>query len=328
MDTTDARLEEAEDSADIFDTALCALFAVAPIGFSTSSAEEAHIYKPPIGDPVRLWLPHPPASVYAALQANNLWLSAVFFADKLSTGEIDLGSSSHPPPPASDSPTAPGASDSFPSLPPAATSLISSPLVAELGAGAGLPGIIAARGGARVVSSDYDDPEVVRTIRRNFDTEFGPSNSAAGWAVLGHSWGSSVAPLVAHAEGGFDAVLLADTIWSSDKHGILLDSVCGLLRRPKKAADKGAKEGAQSGGELGDREGGGDGGGVVHIAAGLHTGRGPIERFITLAEKRGLRATLECEVQWLPGGGWGPHAYVGGEGEERGVVVYHTLRWA
>jgi pimeloyl-ACP methyl ester carboxylesterase len=253
----------AEDSADIFDTALCALFAVPPIGFSTASPDEPHVYTPPCGRPVRLWLPHPPAGVHAALQANNLWLSAVFLADRVA-------------------------------------STLSSTVV-ELGAGAGLPSIMAARAGARVTCTDYDDPVVVGTIRRNFEAD-GPGD----WAVRGHSWGTDVSALLARAPGGYDAVLLADTLWSSDKHGILLDSVCSLLRRPRD-----------------------DEGGVVHVAAGLHTGRGPVARFIEMAEQRGLRATLETEVQWQPGGGWDAHEWAGeGLQEERGVVVYHTLRWA
>ncbi|GMK59148.1 hypothetical protein CspeluHIS016_0701630 [Cutaneotrichosporon spelunceum] len=264
-----------EDSADIFDTALCTLFQVPPIGFSTASPDDPHTYTPPVGTPVRLWLPHPSASVHATLQANHLWLSAVFLADRIASGDISFGNA-HPG--------------------------TGSEAVVELGAGAGLPSIMAARSGARVVCTDYDDSVVVATIQRNFEAD-----KPGDWAVMGHGWGSDVSKLLSHAQRGYDAVLLADTLWSSDKHGILLDSVTSLLRRPTE----------------------GYAGGVVHVAAGLHTGRGPVTRFIKMVTERGLTATFQAEVQWLPGGGWGPHQWEGEElQEERGVVVYYTLRWA
>ncbi|BEJ12642.1 hypothetical protein CspHIS471_0211020 [Cutaneotrichosporon sp. HIS471] len=267
-----------EDSADIFDAALCALFAISPIGFSTSSPDEPHVYTPPVGATVRLWLPHPPASVHAALQANHLWLSAVFLADRIASGDISFITNC-----------------SYPNPSPRPSSVV------ELGAGAGLPSIMAARCGSRVTCTDYDDAVVVATIARNFEAD-----QPSDWAVMGHSWGTDVSKLLTRSEWGYDAILLADTLWSSDKHGILLDSVTSLLRRPAE----------------------GYAGGVVHVAAGLHTGRGPVTRFIEVAAKRGLEATFEGEVQWLPGGGWGPHQWEGGQlQEERGVVVYHTLRW-
>ncbi|WOO82511.1 Protein N-terminal and lysine N-methyltransferase efm7 [Vanrija pseudolonga] len=258
---------DAEDVSDIFDTGIFALFAIPPIGFSTASPDDPYTYTPPVGavnrSPVKVWLPQPPAALHTALQANNLWLAGVFLADRICTGELALTGRT----------------------------------VVELGSGAGLPSIVAARdsGATKVVCSDYDAPEVISAIGRNFEA----SGADAGkWAVLGHSWGTDPSKLLAHAPGGFDELILADTLWQTDYHPILLDSVLALLA-PN---------------------------GVVHVAAGLHTGRGPHERFLALAETRGLRAQLETEVQWLPDGEWGPHApNTDGLEEERGVVMYYTL---
>ncbi|RSH78628.1 uncharacterized protein EHS24_002357 [Apiotrichum porosum] len=266
----------AEDSADIFDDALFSLFNVPPIAFSTGSSNETTYTPPPTASdtrPVSLRLPQPPADVYSQLQANNLWLSGVFLADKIATRGIAL---------------------TYP--------------VAELGAGAGLPGILAARDGdVLVVATDYNDPDVLSALRRNYEAAFGESTNTTTsththgpWVVLGHTWGESPAPLLAHSPDGFD-LILADTLWASQTHEVLADSVVALLRR----------------------------GGTTHVAAGLHTGRGPVARFMALAEDRGLRVTFVEQARWQPGGGWESYDGGGEEGEEeRGVVVYYILRWA
>lgn len=264
-----------EDTADIFDSSIFTLFAVPPIGFSTSNPDEPWVYTSPVGDVVKLWLPHPPADLYAALQANNLWLSAIFLADHISRGEISLHTA-----------------------------------VCELGAGAGLPGITAARAGSYVLCTDYDSAEVVATIKRNYEynlrntsSEGTPEETSEGryrWAVRGHTWGTPTESLLSLSEGGYD-LLLADTLWSTGGHEALIDSVLALLRD----------------------------GGTAHVAAGLHTGRGPVNRFMALAAARGLDVKKIREVKWSSSGGWETYSdeerEMESEGEVRGVVVYYTL---
>lgn len=275
-------MDTAEDSADIFDSALSALFQVPPIGFSTADPSKPHVYTPPSGREVQLWLPQPPASVYAALQANNLWLSAVYLADMVGRGELEVS---------------PGIK------------------VVELGAAAGLPGIMAARAGGFVVGTDYDDESIIKVMRRNYAGALGEggeikddavaSDAVAShnsnthhWAVRGHSWGTDPTPLLNLAGGQFDVVLLADTLWSTPGHADLLDSVVALLKD----------------------------GGVAHVAAGLHTGRGPVARFMDMANDRGFQVQFIREVAWMPGGGWGEStARKDAEGEERGIVMYYIL---
>ncbi|KAI9637299.1 uncharacterized protein MKK02DRAFT_15554, partial [Dioszegia hungarica] len=126
----------------------------------------------------------PPAELYTTLQANHVWLASVFLADKIALGSINVDECR----------------------------------VAELGAGAGLPGIMACISGAEVISSDWDTPTVIGAIKENF----GGACKEGKWAVVGHTWGTPVAPLLrALLSGGerrFDILFLADTLWVTDAH--------------------------------------------------------------------------------------------------------------
>lgn len=259
-----------DDDLDIFDTALSTLFDIPPIGFS-SSRGRPHLYTPPDGSGlplVEVHLASPPADIFSKLQAQNLWLSAVYLADRISTGAIRLEGD-----------------------------------VAELGAGAGLPSVIAglrrkadralhpARASEGVVlCTDYDDATVVANIRRNAE------GAASPIEVRGHSWGEDPKPLLALAPAGF-SLLLADTLWSTATHEILLQSVLALLAQD----------------------------GTVHLTAGLHTGRGPHARFFELARAQGLKVNKVEEVIY-DNGEWRSHEEEAAHlEEERGVVIYYTL---
>lgn len=266
------REQGAEDPTDIFDTALSSIFDIPPIAFSTASPDAFHTYTPPAGafaeagSPIDLRLPHPPPDLYTKLQANNLWLAAIFLSDSIARDEIELE--------------------------PKHT-------VCELGAGAGLPGIVAGRKGCRVVSSDWGVDEVLDVIRDNFARA---KIDHEDWKVVGHEWGTDVTPLLTALESPtstrnkFDTLLLADTLWVTEAQSALLDSIHALLK-PN---------------------------GIAHIAAGLHTGRGPLERFVAAARARGATVTKIKEVRWNSGE-WEVYTPPEKEQEERGVVVYYTL---
>ncbi|BGP25325.1 nicotinamide N-methyltransferase [Rhodotorula toruloides] len=141
--------------------------------------------------------------------------------------------------------------------------------VLELGAGAGIPGLIAARMGAnRIVLSDYDDPLLITNLRDNIALAF-PNSPAVRERIraVGHSWGdpdSLKAILDANSPSSspFPHILLADTIWNSSGHALLLSSLQHLLARTAPAR--------------------------IHICAGFHSGRATVRAFLKKAEKIGF----------------------------------------
>lgn len=102
----------------------------------------------------------------------------------------------------------------------------------------------------------------------------------------------------------FDVLLLADLLWSSHAHTSLITSLSHLLTPYT---------------------------GVAHVMAGLHQGRGAVERFKVAWRDAGKDNWVEDveEVRWAKEGGW--EVYEGGKqkqeggGEERGVVVWFTI---
>jgi EEF1A N-terminal glycine/lysine methyltransferase len=68
--------------------------------------------------------------------------------------------------------------------------------VLELGAGAGLPGIVAAlRGAKMVILSDYDSPNLLANLQANVDENI-PATLRSKVFVEGHMWGTSLEKIV------------------------------------------------------------------------------------------------------------------------------------
>lgn len=106
--------------------------------------------------------------------------------------------------------------------------LVEGKYVVELGAGAGLPSMVAAlEGAALVCATDYPDEDLLAALERNAALN-GVSRSVA---VRGFKWGSDLGPLLALTAGGrgYDLVLLCDVVFNHMCHRALLVSCRGLL---------------------------------------------------------------------------------------------------
>ncbi|KAE8256293.1 hypothetical protein A4X13_0g2744 [Tilletia indica] len=134
--------------------------------------------------------------------------------------------------------------------------------VVELGAGTGLPGLVAGLLGAkRVLITDYDDLPLIDTIKSNIASVCPKHEKMCG---MGLTWGSDDhvrRALSAFGEedgrSGFSRVLAADTLWVSSAHDVLLRTMRSLLSHTPDAR--------------------------ILMLAGFHTGRPAISRFFQLA---------------------------------------------
>ncbi|KZT66547.1 nicotinamide N-methyltransferase [Daedalea quercina L-15889] len=99
--------------------------------------------------------------------------------------------------------------------------------VLELGAGGGLPGIVAAKNGARtVVLTDYPDACLIDNLEFNVYNN-APSASKKLQSVQGYIWGHPVGPLLEHlrrdsSATGFDLIIMSDLIFNHSQHDALL----------------------------------------------------------------------------------------------------------
>ncbi|KAL9934923.1 hypothetical protein V8E36_005999 [Tilletia maclaganii] len=133
--------------------------------------------------------------------------------------------------------------------------------VLELGAGTGLPGLVAGCMSAeKVLITDYDDPPLIDTIRANIKEVCPDMLSVRG---QGLTWGSeahvdkALQSFGDETSQGFTRVLAADTLWVSSAHPALLQTMRSLLRRSPDSR--------------------------ILLLAGFHTGRPAISRFFQLA---------------------------------------------
>ncbi|KAK3116104.1 Protein N-terminal and lysine N-methyltransferase efm7 [Teratosphaeriaceae sp. CCFEE 6253] len=114
------------------------------------------------------------------------------------------------------------------------TALIQHKRVLELGAGAGLPSVIAALGGAAcVVITDYPDTELVENLRVNVE-----ENCREGQSVhaKGYLWGADIMPLTSclpdeDRAARFDVLILADLLFNHSEHGKLVSSIQQTLKK-------------------------------------------------------------------------------------------------
>ncbi|SNX83119.1 related to NNT1 - putative nicotinamide N-methyltransferase [Melanopsichium pennsylvanicum] len=167
--------------------------------------------------------------------------------------------------------------------------------VVELGAGTGLPGLIASVMGAdKTVITDYPDPYVIDNLESNLDLALQPRKQSKvernfnphylqareKVQVMGLGWGNAeeeakvlAASSTQGGEEGYDLVLAADVLWVSSAHPLLIHSIRKLLKRNRNAR--------------------------CVLIAGFHTGRPAVRRFfVQLAQASSEdKHTLEDEIR-------------------------------
>lgn len=135
--------------------------------------------------------------------------------------------------------------------------------VLELGSGSGLPALTSALAGAKqVVITDYPDEGILKTIRENIRLcNVGRNTIARGLDWTDVAQVKSILQESSQAQG-YDLILCADTLWLSDFHAPLLETICQLLK--KSSASR------------------------VILLSGFHTGRRALIAFYNRAIKVGL----------------------------------------
>lgn len=140
-------------------------------------------------------------------------------------------------------------------------SLVQGRTVLELGAGAGLPSIVAAALGARrVVVTDYPDPELLETMWRNVrgcelipgvgdqegeggqeEEEEGGKEKELPIVVEGLVWGADPGKVLGYlgeaerGEEGFDVLILADLLFRHSEHRNMLRTVRQTLKKSRES---------------------------------------------------------------------------------------------
>ncbi|KAH8104298.1 hypothetical protein DFH11DRAFT_1865014 [Phellopilus nigrolimitatus] len=261
-----------------------------------------------------------------ALHASSVWASAIFLADHV--GELGLAEMLRGR--VGDKECATSESGRCSALE-----------VLELGASAGLPGLLVAKCleriahrdrklAWRVTLSDYPDDLLIDTLRanvqRNFKLDSAAETDIESGArehvhVVPYAWGDDVSSVLSSLEpsssetNGYDLILAADTLWDPASHLVFLHTISILLRRTPSAR--------------------------VHLVAGLHTGRYTICAFlnkVTAFRNECVRAGgpgLEVGgiEEWDVGGGgkrrpWAEERGNEDEGMRRRWVVWINLRWS
>ncbi|KAF6221278.1 hypothetical protein HO133_002133 [Letharia lupina] len=107
--------------------------------------------------------------------------------------------------------------------------------ILELGAGAGLPSLVAAILGAqKVVVTDYPDAELIDNLAQNIATCSLLPQPATTVAAEGYLWGSSTESVLAHlplSHQRFDVLLLADLLFNHSCHNALVSTIVHTLAR-------------------------------------------------------------------------------------------------
>ncbi|EJC99973.1 uncharacterized protein FOMMEDRAFT_92330 [Fomitiporia mediterranea MF3/22] len=272
---SDESTERHEEPEDILSASLGVIYNYTPITHAEAGSTFSYTYPGPrvhvnddeqssyvkedryrrldrLSDPIKLTLRTPDTQARNwELHASNIWAASVFLADHVE--EINLEGFMH---------VSGGRED--------CTKTCQSLDILELGAGAGLPGLLIAKYLERdwtVALSDYPDDILIGTLRANvqrngFDGPIHPENTTSGRNrvhVVPYAWGEDISTLRPPHNGsagpeGFDLIIAADTLWNASLHEAFAQTLYSALRRTVEAR--------------------------IHLVAGLHTGRYTLAGFI------------------------------------------------
>ncbi|KAJ3021362.1 UNVERIFIED_CONTAM: nicotinamide n-methyltransferase, partial [Siphonaria sp. JEL0065] len=111
--------------------------------------------------------------------------------------------------------------------------------VLELGAAAALPSLISALNGAEcVVATDYPEPRLISTIKRNCLVNCPTQVSQGTLKVVPHQWGQDLTEVLTSLPDDtrkFDVIYLADLIFNHTEHRALLKTCLGALQPGKES---------------------------------------------------------------------------------------------
>lgn len=113
--------------------------------------------------------------------------------------------------------------------------------VLELGAGGGLPGLVATLSGAtRVLLTDYPDEPLLNNLRINVEANV-PEAARHTAQVLGFIWGQDPQRLLHAVPTGYDLIILSDVIFNHSQHDALLktceETIAKRITDPKCALE-------------------------------------------------------------------------------------------
>ena len=109
--------------------------------------------------------------------------------------------------------------------------LVKGKTVIELGAGAGLPSLIASKLDARLVTcTDYPDKELIDNLTHNFEVNCGEAVVAGKTLVAGYLWGDDISELLKASNGEpYNVLFLCDLLFNHSEHTKLLRSSLNLI---------------------------------------------------------------------------------------------------
>jgi EEF1A N-terminal glycine/lysine methyltransferase len=267
------------EELDIFSSSLETLYDYRPITLASAGSEYKYTFNHQSIGCVNITLLAPntlPANW--SLHASDIWASSIYLADHID--QVDL--------------------DTLISLSRGQTR--EKVHVLELGAGAGLPGILIAKLHGDAVSaivSDYPDEQLIKTLSDNVAR----NGVLQSCRAVAYSWGSDPLCLL-REQGRFDVIIAADTLWNPDLHGLFIVSLQATLKRSATAR--------------------------VHLVVGLHTGRYTLQSFMGAAQKAGfeVETAIEHEIAGQRQRAWSVEREDGeDERERRRWVLWVILRW-